>query len=178
MVCRAAPSTSLLSRPSTKQEAGAANLQLWRPTVSTNWLKAWLFLHFMPVYYIACLFHQANPLNWIQNLRTRNWRCHMTTWQWSGMRPLPKKATARSVSAARAATEWLEMSTSTVVGTTGRLWLAGAHGEGFVFLKMLISRIEFCISVHKIMITIKLHSYWCVYKWCNCAVYSSGTLWA
>lgn len=30
------------------------------------------FLHFMPVYYIALLFHQANPLNWIQNLHTRN----------------------------------------------------------------------------------------------------------
>lgn len=91
------------------------------------------FFTFYACYYIALLFHQANPLNWIQNLRTRNWKCHMTTWQWSGMRPLPKKATARSVSAARAVTEWLEMSTLTVVGTTGRLWLAGAHGEVFFF---------------------------------------------
>lgn len=76
------------------------------------------------------LFRQVNPLNWIQNLPTRNWRCHMTTWRWSGMRPRPKKATARTVSPARAAMAWLGMSTLTVVGTTGKPWLVGAHGEG------------------------------------------------
>lgn len=86
-------------------------------------------VNFIHIYDHTLLFHQANLLNWTQNLLTRNWRCHMTTWQWSGMRPRPKKATARSVSAARAATAWLEMSTLTVVDTTGRLWLEGAHGE-------------------------------------------------
>lgn len=35
-VCRVAPSISLLSRPLTKREAGAANRGLWRPTVSTR----------------------------------------------------------------------------------------------------------------------------------------------
>lgn len=39
MVCRAAQSISLLSRPLTKQEAGAVNQRLWRPTVSTRWLE-------------------------------------------------------------------------------------------------------------------------------------------
>lgn len=82
----------------------------------------------------ALLFHKANPLNWTQNLPTRSWRCHTTTWQWSEMRPHPRRATARSASAARAATAWSETSTLTAVDTTGRLWLEGAHGEGFFFL--------------------------------------------
>ena len=156
MACRAAPSTSLLSRPLTKREAEAANLQLWRPTVSTDRLKTkrmrktlflTVVLFFISTqFYISCiffhhtlLFYQASPLNWIPNLLTRSWRCHMTTWQWSVMRPRPKKATARSASAARAATAWWETSTLTVVDTTGRLWLAGAHGEGSLTLKLFIS---------------------------------------
>lgn len=95
------------------------------------------FCIFMDIYYHTLLFHQANPLNWTRNLLTRNWRCHTTTWQWSGMRPHPKKAIARNASAARAAMAWLEMSTLTAVDTTGRLWLEGALGEGEFGLKFI-----------------------------------------
>lgn len=31
---------------------------------------------------------------------------------------------------------------------------------------MLISRIEFCVALQKIAITIKLHSHWCEYEQC------------
>lgn len=57
----------------------------------------------------------------------------MTTWQWSEMKPHPRKATAKSGSPARAATVLWEMSILTVGVTTGKLSLEEAHGESYTF---------------------------------------------
>jgi len=83
----------------------------------------------------------------------------MITSQWSGMKPRPRKATARIGSPARTATVWWEMFILIAGVTTGRPSLEGVHGKNHTF-SLIIYRVHLSKGSSK-----------------NCIIFSStGTL--